>query len=379
MRRSTRTALGILPAVLFLASQASAGEEIRFDVPEGTWLVKNVIIRHELNLDEKGLSREGGPLMREELGGWLTAASRINVLDEYVSVGAGRPQVLRRKFRDISGHAKANLAGGRGVVEERTKRASPLKGQTLLYTWVEEEGEYGRTYDHLYGDEELLEGLIGDMDCLALLPPGPVEVGASWEIDPEVFRSVLGPGGNLAIIPDEEGYFPRMVEVGLGGDLSEVLGRKITGAGQATFTGVREVGGKRFAEIALVLTVASRRDRTGAYLAGLPTEERKEAASLQGVTVDWSRDGTGLLLWDLEEGRAESLRVEGHEVFLATVEKLSTQETAKPMLIGQHLGFSGQLEIEFDVRKGSRDEPDEQAQPEPGQDKAKPPRKKKGR
>jgi hypothetical protein len=352
MRRSTRTALSALCLATLLAVPAAAGEVIRFDVEEGTRLVKTVLVRHELNLDEMGGSREGGPLMREDIGGWLTTAYRVNVIDEYLSVGDGRGQSFLRKFRDIGGHGKVNLSGGRGRIEERSTGVSSLEGQTVLHTWVEEEGEYGRTYDELYGDEELLAGMVGDMDCLVLLPAGEVEVGASWELDTNSLRSILGPGGDLAMVPQEEGFFPRMIEVGLGGDLAEVLGRRITGTATATFTGVREVGGRRYGEIGLALSLASRRDRTAAYLTGMPKEEKREASSLESVTIDWSLTGDGELLWDLDAKRAESLRIQGREAVGATILKHSTEETDEPMLVGQHINFSGQLDLEFDVREG---------------------------
>ena len=343
MRRPTRTALLTLSSAALLAASAGAGEVIRFEVEPGVRLIKNVLVRHELNLDEMGKLREGGPLMREDIGGWLTSGHRVNVFDEYVAVDGGRGQLFRRKFRDVGGHGKVNLSGGRGRIEERTTRVSPLKGQTVLYTWIEDEGEYGRTYDELYGDEELLAGLLGDMDCLALLPSGEVEIGASWEIDPSSLRTVLGPGGDLAVVPQEDTFFARMIEVGLGGDLAEVLGRRITGTALATFTGVREVGGRRYAEIALELSIASRRDRTATYLAGMPKKEKREASSLQSVTIDWTLVGDGELLWDLDAGRAESLRIQGHESFGATIGKVSSEETGEPMLVGQLQYLYGML------------------------------------
>ena len=340
------------PAPAPLPPPGSTGPEvIRFEFKEGGRLAKTVLIRHELNLDEMGATRMGSPLMREDIGGWLTSAHRLVVLDEYVAVAEGRGQILRRKYREIQGHGKVNLSGGRGRIEERTDRISPLKGKTVLYTWVDEEGDYGRTYDHVYGDEELLARVEGDMDMLTLLPPGEVEVGSSWEIDPSSLRPVLGPGGELATIPQEDGFFPRMIEVGLGGDLAEVMGRKIEGTARGTFGGVREVGGRRLAEIGLELSVRTHRDRTSTYVAGMPKAERREARALQRVTIEWTFDGGGELLWDLDSGRAESLRIEGREVFTAEIKKLSTEETDEPMPVSQRITFSGQLDVEVDVRE----------------------------
>jgi hypothetical protein len=345
MRRSILL-LPLLSATA-LALPAAAGETLRFEVAKGQKIVKTVLTNHELNVDEIGSTREGSPLMRENIGGWLTSGRRMVVVDEYLAVDAGRPQALRRTFRNVEGNGKINLTGGRGRIEERVQTRCPLEGQVVTYTWVPEENDYGRTYDHLYGEEQLLLELRGDTDLVALLPDGEVEVGATWILDPSAMKDALAPSGNLGSVPVKPGFFSRMFEVGVGGDLADVLGRELTGSARATLVAVRTVDGRRLAEVGLELTLASERDRTLAYLTGMPDEERREASSLQRVVLTWNFNGEGVLLWDLDAGHAASLRIEGHESVTAEVFKSGAIEGGVVVDGTQRSTYTGQLEHEI--------------------------------
>ncbi len=356
-RTTPCTALATLAGVLGLTLAAGAGETLRFQVEEGTRLAKTVTTNHELSVGEVGSTREGGPLMRDNVGGWITSGNRLVVLDDYLSVGEGRPLHFRRTFRNVEGHARVNITGSRGRIEERVNTQCPLKGQVVAFSWIEDEQEYARTYDHLIDDESLLIEVRGDMDLMALLPAGEVELGSAWALDPAAMRDVFAPGGNLSTTPVEAGYFPRIYEVGVGGDLADVLGPDLAGSARATLSGVRTEEGRRLAEVDLEFTLASERDRTRAYQEGMPGEERREASSLRRVLISWSFNGTGVLLWDLEGGHAASLRIEGHETVSAEVFKSSAVGAGEMMDISQRSTYSGQLNHRIAFRvAGDEDE-----------------------
>jgi hypothetical protein len=338
-----------LAAGLALAAQDA---EIRFAPSVGLALSKTLLVRHELSLVEMGSTREGSPLMREEVGGWMMAGTRLAWVDEYLRVADGRPEVFRRTLTRFEGNAEVTITGRR-TSEEHARHTSPLAGIPVLHTWVPEEGTWGRCYDRLNGEEELLEALDDDGDFLGLLPPGPVAVGATWPAQPNALKSLLAPCGNTAAEPSEGGYFQRMVEVGLGGDMADVLDRDLAGTVNVTLAELREEEGRRLAVLRAEFSVSSERDRTRTYLMGMPKEERREASELQRMTLIWLANGTAEILWDLDAGHAARASAEGEETYTAEVFKASSAEGGAPVNISQRTTYSGKLEIEFKVRQGA--------------------------
>ena len=349
-----RTLTTTCAAVAFLGLGLRAPDRVSFEPAEGLSLFKLVTVDHELNLDRLAFSTHGNQPIPDAVGGWLTSNVRQSIQDDYLSVADGRPQVLRRTYRKLAGKAQLNVTGARGKVDDKTTSSSPLQGKSVLFTWIEDEGEYARTYDYLDGEEELLRDLAGDVDLLALLPPGEVSEGDTWPLDAAGLRDVLAPGGDVRAVPDEEGYFARSVEVGTGGDLADVLSRDLAGGGTATYLGVRDVEGRRLAAIAVELSVVSTRDRTRAYGKHLPADERREARQLKSVIVDYTLEGSGELLWDLEGGHFESFVFEGQETFATKVTKRES-DGRQTYDVSEHTQFSGQLNMEYSIRKKVED------------------------
>ena len=370
-----------LAAALALAAQDA---EIRFAPSVGLALSKTLLVRHEMSLVEMGSTREGSPLMREDVGGWLMSGTRLAWVDEYLRVAGGRPEQFRRTLTRFEGNARMTVTGGR-TGEESTRHVSPLGGVAVLHTWVPEEGTWGRCYDQLIGDEELLEALDGEGDFLGLLPPGPVAVGATWQAEPNALKSLFAPCGNTAAEPSAGGYFQRMVEVGLGGDLADVLDRDLAGTVEVTFAELREVEGRRLAVLRAAFSVSSERDRTRTYVTGMPKEERREASELQRAVVTWLADGTAEILWDLEAGHTAGASAEGNETFTAEVFKASSAEGGAPVNISQRTTYSGKLTIDFNVHEGADAEEESEpgaapsGAPEPGAESAERPAGKKKR
>lgn len=351
---------GLLLAGPVLAFAGTPEGTVEFSAAEGTKLVKIVTWTQELNLDEMGGTRAGSDLIRENVGGWLSSSMTKTFIDEYVKVGEGRPQVVRRLIRNAAGHGRVNLSGSVGRVEKRILFKSPMEGTKLLLTWIDDEGEYARLYDEFEAPERMLKDVTGDVDLLALLPSGEVAPGDSWEIEVSKMRDVLAPSGDIGLAPEDEGVFPRMMEVGTGGDLADVLGNRLTGSATATYSGEREVDGRQLAVIELKVDLESKRDRTGTYRQRMPREERQEASNLKHVTVTYGLVGTGELLWDLEAGHFDNFDLGGRETVQARVVK-EMSEAGEVYETTQVITFSGELKLEYQQREMRRDEDSEAA------------------
>jgi hypothetical protein len=94
----------------------------------------------------------------------------LRTLDEYRRVGDGRPLLLRRTFEEAP---------------------SPFAGTSVVFTWVPEEGAYGKYYDAREASESALRDLTEDLDLRALLPASAVAVGDTWTASAAGLRDVL--------------------------------------------------------------------------------------------------------------------------------------------------------------------------------------------
>ena len=335
-----------------LAPSAPQATEIKFAPEPGTRLAKTVLVKRDLNLDEMGRTREGEGLIREDVGGWITAATRQKLIDEYLEVADGRPTLFRRTFSNFEGTTRMTMTGARGQQEHIAKFRSPIAGFPVLHTWIPEEQTWGRCYDYLAYDEEQLEELQDDADFLGLLPEGPVEPGASWDVSIEALRALLTPGGNSGAEPAEPGYFERMVEVGIGGDLADALG-ELSGVATVTFEELRQDQDRELAVLAVEFSLTSVRDRTRTYLIGMPEEEKREAAQLQQVLLTWIANGTAEVLWDLGAGHAVGASLVAQEIVSAEAFKLSAAESGEPTSIGQRQTYSGELRVDHTIKQAA--------------------------
>jgi len=122
----------------------------------------------------------------------------LRTLDEYLEVGNGRPLRLRRVFE---------------------RSGNPLEGTSVVFTWVPEEGAYGKYYDAREGPESALRELAEDLDLRALLPASAVAVGEHWQVSGETLGDVLGERRAfelvLASVREERGHALATVEVSL--------------------------------------------------------------------------------------------------------------------------------------------------------------------
>ena len=201
-----------------------------------------------------------------------------------------------------------------GGQEKDITSSSELEGKTVLFSWDDDEGEFTTAYHESEGDEELLEGLTEDMDFRALLPEGDVSVGDTWEIDPKALVSVLFPGGNTGLVPDDEGGAEEMMPGmdGMGANMGEMLGDLLEGEASAEYTGTEEVDGVTVAVISFTISIASSNDMTEIVeesMSEMPDDGPE--ISVNYVDVEIEMEGEGTLQWDLAANRAHSYEIQG--------------------------------------------------------------------
>ena len=135
-----------LAALLSLALAGCAGGEkfeLRFAPAEGSRVRRTIEVEHVV----------------------------LRTLDEYRKVGDGRPLLLRRTFEEAPG---------------------PFAGTSVVFTWVPEEGAYGKYYDARESVESALRDLAEDLDLRSFLPARAVALGDRWTSSAAGLRDVLG-------------------------------------------------------------------------------------------------------------------------------------------------------------------------------------------
>lgn len=303
----------ITPASLLfplLLPPAGAQEQhaIELGVEDGAVLQKVWSAEHRLVLEKFERRYGDDPPLTQELRLRLDSEHVIEVVDEYREVVAGRPTDLRRTYLSARVDATQTLAGDQPL-ERGTRLVSPFEGVSVVFTWIDEEGGYGRYYDAAELDEEWLASVRDDFDLRAVLPAGPVAVGASWSMDPQDLRDLLAPCGNLQLAASEatdqaDRLLQRSLRAGVGGSLAAAFGGQASGTIEVTLAAVE---GDR-ATLALRLSsLVYLRDITD-----FAEENRLRVEDEAGVERTTGRlvlelDGEGQVLWNLSAGRAERL------------------------------------------------------------------------
>ncbi len=338
---------------------APGGEKIAFAPEPGSSLSKRFEIKLDFTLDELSLVADGQDIadMMGAIEIDMTTASTVVVTDGYEALDAGRPKKLKRTFDELASlmHISFSMAmAPEGSSDEEMTFASPLEGETVLFTWNEEQEDFDITFADGEGDPELLEGLDEDMDLRALLPDSEVAAGDSWKVEIKELHGLAMPGGNLRIEPDvpdgidEEDM--EFFEELFGGGMHENFDELFDGECTCTFVGTREEKGARVAEITIELEVASTLDLSDMLLKviGRLGEMEGEMPELSIETADLNLDfeGQGSLLWDVAAGRMHSFHVSGDA-------QIAFDIAMSVDMQGESHAFEGSLEMSGTYEQGA--------------------------
>ena len=316
--KNTRTLLTTLLAAPALLALTLPVDEVAFGPEAGTSVTRTYTSNNQFSLDEMEMSMNGQPMpMDIEMNMDMSMDLSIDVTDTYVAVGDGRPDKLQRTYDALGTEAHFSMEMAMmpdGGQDKDISSSSELEGKTVLFTWNDEEGDFDVAYHESEGDEELLENLKEDMDFRALLPEGDVNAGDTWEIEPKSLISVLFPGGNMGLVPEEDGGSEEMMPGmdGMGADISEMLGDLLEGEASAEYMGTEDADGTTVAVIHFTISISSSNDMTEIVedsMSEMP--EGGPEISVNYVDVEIEMEGEGTLQWDLAASRAHSYEIQG--------------------------------------------------------------------
>ncbi|MHC4894086.1 MAG: hypothetical protein ACYTFV_12180, partial [Planctomycetota bacterium] len=304
-----------------LASTATAAivlplEGLRFSPSEGMSLQKTYTVETDAELDDLSLLISGqdlGAMFAPSMA--ISASSEVTFTDVYTSVADGRPSKLERTFDTLANEMSMSMEMMGESQEEGSETSSPLEGQTIVFTWDDDAGEYGIEYaDDSAGDEDLLADLVEDTDMRWLLPGDDVSVDDSWDFDPAKMQHLLAPSGNLqweaegvddADMEEFEEMFGQFTDRAM-----EEAKKLLEGDSTATFLGAREVDGRQVGVVGIAVEIGSSADFASMMQEIIETavEESGEEVPddfevyVEAADISLDVESEGEMMWDMETG-----------------------------------------------------------------------------
>lgn len=260
----------------------------------------------------------------------LKTERRLTVRDEPLAVDGTRATQMKRDYEVAEMSARMDPIGEQDMPMPSSDivMTSELAEKSVVWTWVPQEGAFGRYYAAAEGREEALPLLREDLSLRSLLPPGPVAVGASWDLHPMSIRDVLEPGGSLSLSSERGSrLLKRNTSAGVGGGMHHLFSGQASGSIQARLTAVQE----GIAVVSLQLNRVRYLVNHDAFL----TEnnlgrEKSSGMDIKGGQLILDLSGEGTLLWDLEAGRARAFELKADQAVEMTFE--TVHSNGKKML-----------------------------------------------
>jgi hypothetical protein len=304
----------VSPALLSLGTTET---RIEFKPSQGTVVQRTFMTRAEMTLDSMDMKMNGqSPPMMPEMNMTITTEVKTVVEDEFLAIRDGRVQRLKRHFSDLSQRTEMamemDMMGQTQTQDASTPASSELEGQTVHFTWSDADEAFRVHWpEGREGKPELLTGLSEDMDLRAFLPKGPVAQGQRWTIEPAAMMSVMAPGGDLKLVPEDVDT-TEMAMMGPQGTLSDWFGESLTGTVSGVFEGMREEDGRQLAAIRIQYAVKNSVDMSlimEAAMENLPSEAGEMEFDHMDMEIQY--EGEGMLLWDVARGIAHSFDASG--------------------------------------------------------------------
>lgn len=289
-------------------------------------------------------------------GGATTRTSTLLVTDVFEAADGTRPTTIRRTYEAMTRDTeRGGGAGGDRGGFEMPQFESELAGEDVLFVWDAEAGAYtAKLPEDSTLDEEILEGLVADLDLALLLPSGPVEIDDSWQVPFELLSHVQRPGGNLHLaLPEREGSEGRRGRIGRGfsrPDPAELgVEPEYDGSIRATLKEIRGEGDARVARIALLFDVTSTLDLSDAIEDVTRATPRGDmtVVTLEATTTDVI-DGTGEVLWNIAGGHLVSLTIDT-ELEREQIQATETSFDGEARTFERHTIETGSLDFSYSV------------------------------
>jgi len=353
-RKNSVLALATLP---LLVAWALPEGGVRFAPQPGTSVTKTISFVMKTSLDEMEMTMNGEDFpQKPEIESSSTVSRTLVVTDTYTKSEGGRPLVLEREYSELTmtndNPIEINMMGQDMSADLHATGTSELEGTTVKFEWDADEEEYRASFVGEGGDEEMLAGLGEDLDVRALLPVDEVEVGDSWDLDTAALVSVFFPGGELSFEFESDGDEPMMgmSDPSQNPDPAIMMGEP-EGSASATFETEREADGVRVAEISIDFQLDSSTDLTE-YISEMLSESMPEMPMVvESADAEWTFEGSGVLLWNLDGGHVHSLELEG-QVTTLNEQEMSVDAQGQSMSIGQVIDSSGTLKVSVATAPG---------------------------
>ena len=327
-------------------------EKITFAPAEGTTVTKTFTNTMNAMLDDMSMLMNGEeqPMMPEiEMD--MEVVQTVQITDEYVKMRGSRVQQLKRTFDEIDTEMTMDMiieAMGQSQEESPSgSGTSELEGQTVVFTWDEDEEEYKVTApEGEEVEEDLLENLVEDMDLRVLLPDEEVGEGDSWDIPLAGLVDILSPGGDLKLDMEMDGQRAPGPSPEMMSNFREMFGDMLEGSAKGTFVEMREADGVRVAVIAIELEIDTARDMSE-FLDEMLGEEIPPGMefTMDRVDVEFALEATGELLWDLSGGHVHSMELEGDSMIAIDME-MSMDFGGQSMSMEMSMEMSGTMVTE---------------------------------
>ncbi len=294
-----------LGTALALACFASGPDEVRYAPEKGLKVTRTCETSGEFELESESVTVDGEERPAPgKPSGSLSSEEKFVVSDELVAVGSGRPEKLARTFDELHQQQTTSETRFDGEVMEQTQKLTcDLEGKRVVFTWNADDERFDvQAAADQKLDAELLDGLDEDMDLRAFLPDKPVAKGDSWDVEPAAFHAVLWPGGRLPF-HDADKQEPDAVHH----ELNAALYASLDGDAKVTYAGQREEDGVKV----FVLHVKADLSRTGESVPSSEYTSEHGGAPGAKVTLEFTTQAEGDLLWSVEHAHLISLTLEG--------------------------------------------------------------------
>ena len=229
--------------------------------------------------------------------------------------------------------------------DEGSENADDVEGAEVVFTWDEENEEYEVVFgdDSASDDEELLVGLVEDMDFRALLASDDVEEGDSWEVASERSVGLLFPGFDFAA-----GLSLAQAEAdGEEAEILEKIQEEIASLPDnmsftCTHKGMRTEGEVEMAVIGVELEGDGSFDLSEIILDIVSAEMGGASPEVQAATINVTVEGDGELLWNVAAGHFESYRLET-DVDIELDAEMSVDAEGQSFTLEAGVLFAGEL------------------------------------